>query len=148
MVVEAQPEVCDAAAIVAAGVADAVSVVVGRNIVHKLEEGSWSYVEDRRRTSCLVEDRLDMHLEEGLDRHLVQQEDRSEGVAEAVLAAAACLPEVAEVAHSRISTSDCLMPVLETAFQSHIDLLAVRRWAEEEVTEGRHLREETAVGVA
>lgn len=40
VVVEAQPEVCGAAAIVAAGVAVAVSVVVGRNIVHKLEEGS------------------------------------------------------------------------------------------------------------
>lgn len=69
-------------------------------------------------------------------------------MAEAVLAVEVGLAGVAEVARSHISTSDCLMPVLETAFQSHIDLLAVPRWAGEEVTEGRHLREETVVGVA
>lgn len=148
VVVEAQPEVYGAAAIVAAGVADAVSVVVGRSIVHKLEEGSWRYVEDRQRASWLVGDPLGMNLEEVLDRPLDQWEARRKGVAEADLAAAVCLPEVAEVAHSHIWTSGCLMPVLGTAFQSHIGLLAVRRWAEEEVTEGRHLREETVVGVA
>lgn len=51
VVVEAQPEVYAAAAIVAAGFADAVSAVVDRSIVDKLEEGSWSYVGGHRRVS-------------------------------------------------------------------------------------------------
>lgn len=51
VVVEAQPEVYGAAATVAAGVADDVSVAVARYIVHKLEVGSLSYGEDRRRAS-------------------------------------------------------------------------------------------------
>lgn len=58
-------------------------------------------------------------------------------------AAVACLFEVAKVVHSRISTSDCLMPVLETACQGRIGLPDVLHLAEEEVMGARHLREET-----
>lgn len=52
VVVEAQPAVyAAAAAIVAAGFADAVSAMKGRNRVDKLEGESWSYVGGRRRAS-------------------------------------------------------------------------------------------------
>lgn len=86
-----------------------------------------------------------MSLEGVLDRHLEQLEGPLKGEVEVeeVHAAVACLFEVAKVVHSRISTTDGLMPVLEIACQGCIGLLDVLRRVEEVVMEGRHLHEET-----
>lgn len=138
---EAQPEVDAAAAIVAVELA-----VVDQDVVYMVEEESWRYVEGRWGTSGLVEDRLDMTAEEVLDRHLEQLGVRSEGVAVVVLAAEVCVPGVAEVVRYHISTHDCSLPALETAFQNHNDWVGGLHREGEEEEEGRHLFEET-VGV-